>query len=126
MHAPGFFDHEDQPAKLEKLVYPLPRLDSIVDWAPFRPLLKAGLPEAAQEQCRTKAARRHADVQDAGAAGDDDQAEFQIGDRVSFQRFWGLSPEDTLPDAKRLRLFREQLARHGLIDKLFRRFDEQL
>ena len=31
-----------------------------------------------------------------------------------------------MPDAKTLWLFREQLARHGLIDKLFRRFDEQL
>jgi IS5 family transposase len=45
---------------------------------------------------------------------------------LSFQRFLGLSPEDAVPDAKTLWLFREQLARHGLIDKLFARFDEQL
>ena len=44
----------------------------------------------------------------------------------TLQRFLGLSPEDTVPDAKTLWLFRERLARHGLIDKLFRRFDEQL
>ena len=56
----------------------------------------------------------------------DDQTEFQVRDRASFQRFLGLSPEDTVPDAKTLWLFREQLTRHGLIDKLFRRFDEQL
>ena|GEM_PF-4216269 len=31
-----------------------------------------------------------------------------------------------MPDAKTLWLFREQLVRHGLIDKLFARFDEQL
>jgi len=31
-----------------------------------------------------------------------------------------------VPDAKTLWLFREQLARHGLVDKLFQRFDEQL
>jgi IS5 family transposase len=37
-----------------------------------------------------------------------------------------LAPEDTVPDAKTLWLFREQLARHRLVDKLFRRFDEQL
>ncbi len=47
-------------------------------------------------------------------------------DRLSFQLFLGLSPEDTVPDAKTLWLFREQLVRHGLIDKLFVRFDEQL
>ena len=46
----------------------------------------------------------------------DDQTEFQIRDRLSFQRFLGLSPEDTVPDAKTLWLFREQLARHGLIE----------
>ena len=56
----------------------------------------------------------------------DDQTEFQVRDRLSFQRFLGLSPEDTVPDAKTLWLFREQLVRHGLIDKLFARFDEQL
>ena len=46
---PGFFDHEDRLAKLEKLGDPLPRLDSIVDWKAFRPLLKViqtVLPEA--------------------------------------------------------------------------------
>ncbi len=56
----------------------------------------------------------------------DDQTEFQVRDRLSFQRFLGLSPEDTVPDAKTLWLFRERLVRHGLIDKLFKRFDEQL
>ena len=30
-----------------------------------------------------------------------------------------------MPDAKTLRLFREQPARHGVIDKLFQHFDEQ-
>ena len=36
----GFFDHEDRLAKLDELGDSLPRLDSIVDWAAFRPLLK--------------------------------------------------------------------------------------
>ena len=36
---PDFFDHEDRLAKLEKLGDPLRRLDSIVDWQAFRPLL---------------------------------------------------------------------------------------
>jgi hypothetical protein len=37
---PSFFDQEDRLAKLEKLGDPLLRLDSIVDWQTFRPLLK--------------------------------------------------------------------------------------
>jgi IS5 family transposase len=49
-----------------------------------------------------------------------------VRDRLSFQRFLGLSPEDTVPDAKTLWLFRERPARYGLIDKLFARFDEQV
>ena len=32
----------------------------------------------------------------------DDQTEFQVRDRASFQRFLGLAPEDTVPDAKTL------------------------
>jgi len=56
----------------------------------------------------------------------DDQTEFQVRDRLSFQRFLGLAPEDGVPDAKTIWLFREQLARHGLVEKLFDAFDEQL
>jgi hypothetical protein len=39
MH-PGFFEQEDRLNILEKLGDPLPRLDSLVDWDAFRPLLK--------------------------------------------------------------------------------------
>lgn len=56
----------------------------------------------------------------------DDQAEYQVRDRLSFQRCLGLSPKDTVPDAKTLWLFREQAGRNGLIEKLYTRFCEQL
>jgi IS5 family transposase len=49
-----------------------------------------------------------------------------VRDRLSFQRFLGLSAKNNVPDAKALWLFRERLARHGLTEKLFRQFDEQL
>ena len=96
----------------------------------FRPLLKV----IHQKQRKSNAGRKPHDVTlmfkmlvlQALYNLSDDQTEFQVRDRLSFQRFLGLSPEDTVPDAKTLWLFREQLARHGLIDKLFRRFDEQL
>jgi hypothetical protein len=127
---PGFFDDEDRLAKLEKLDDPLPRLDSIVDWQSFRPLLKV----IHQKQRKSNAGRKSHDVTlmfkmlvlQARYNLSDDQTEFQVRDWLSFQRFLGLSPEDTVPDAKTLWLFREQLARHGLTDKLFQRFDEQL
>ena len=37
---PSFFDQENRLAELEKLGDPLPRLDQIVDWDNFKPLLK--------------------------------------------------------------------------------------
>jgi transposase, IS5 family len=127
---PGFFDDEDRLAKLEKLGDPLPRLESIVDWQAFRPLLKV----IHQKQRKSNAGRKPHDVTlmfkmlvlQALYNLSDDQTEYQVRDRLSFQRFLGLSPEATVPDAKTLWLFRERLARYGLIDKLFQRFDEQL
>lgn len=56
----------------------------------------------------------------------DDQVEFQVRDRLSFMRFLGLSLSDTVPDAKTVWLFREQLTEANLIKKLFTQFDEFL
>ena len=38
----GFFDQEGRLKKLKKLGDPLPRLEGIVDWQAFGPLLKVG------------------------------------------------------------------------------------
>jgi transposase, IS5 family len=56
----------------------------------------------------------------------DDQAEFQIQDRLSFMRFLGLDLAERVPDAKTIWLFREQLARAGAMEDLFSRFDGSL
>jgi transposase len=55
----------------------------------------------------------------------DDQCEYQINDRHSFQRFLGLEPEGRIPDAKTIRSFRERLGRKG-IETLFAAFDRFL
>ena len=46
--------------------------------------------------------------------------------RPSFSRFLGLAIEDSIPDATTLWLFREKLAKTGLIEKLFDRLDQHL
>jgi hypothetical protein len=51
----------------------------------------------------------------------DEQAEYQMRDRLSFTRFLRLGIEDSIPDATTLWLFREKLAKAGLIEKLFER-----
>ena len=56
----------------------------------------------------------------------DEQIEYQVWDRATFTRFVGLGSEDGIPDGTTLWLFREKLARAGLIEKLFDRFDQHL
>src|SRR2546428_509813 len=55
-----------------------------------------------------------------------EQIEYQVRDRVSFTRFLGLGFEDDIPDGTTLWLFREKLARAGLIGTLFDWFDRHL
>jgi IS5 family transposase len=56
----------------------------------------------------------------------DEQAEYQVRDRLSFSRFLRLGIEDGIPDATTLWLFREKLAKAGAVEKLFERFDGHL
>lgn len=56
----------------------------------------------------------------------DDKAEYQINDRLSFQRFLGLSLGSKVPDAKTIWLFREKLVKSGAEKTLFTLFAEQL
>ncbi len=56
----------------------------------------------------------------------DDQVEYQLRDRLSFMRFLGLGLEDRVPDAKTVWLYREILAREGVIEELFDEFDGYL
>ncbi len=56
----------------------------------------------------------------------DEQVEYQVRDRLSFTRFLRLGIEDGIPDGTTLWLFRETLAKAGLIEKLFERFGQHL
>ncbi len=56
----------------------------------------------------------------------DDELEYQVNDRLSFMTFLGLGLEDTIPDAKTVWLFREQLTRKNLITELFEQFNSHL
>lgn len=56
----------------------------------------------------------------------DEQLEYLIRDRLSFMRFLGLGLEDGVPDATTVWLFREGLAKAGLVEKLFDGFGRHL
>ena len=56
----------------------------------------------------------------------DDQIEYQVRDRLSFMRFLGLGLGDPVPDAKTVWLYREALAKAGMVEVLFKQFDGHL
>jgi transposase len=127
---PGFFDAEERLRWLSASGDPLERLRAVVDFEAFRAELEAALPRAD----RSRGGRPPWDavlmfrvlVLQALYTLSDDQAEYQLRDRLSFMRFAGLALQDTVPDAKTIWLYREQLTRAGALSKLFARFDAML
>ena len=126
----GFFDVEDRYAQLSKAGDPLEKLAAVVDFEPFR----YRLVKALKRSDGAKGGRPPYDpilmfkilILQALYGMSDDQAEFQIRDRLTFIRFLGLGPGDPVPDAKTIWLFREHLTRAGAVEKLFARFDKLL
>jgi transposase, IS5 family len=126
----GFFDIDERYAALSAAGDPLQRLAAVVDFEVFRPVLDAAL--ARSDRAKGGRPPYHAVVMfrvlvlQALYSLSDEQAEFQLRDRLSFMRFVGLELHDPVPDAKTIWLYREQLKRAGAIDDLFRRFDAEL
>ena len=56
----------------------------------------------------------------------DDKTEYMINDRLSFQRFLGLSLGDKVPDSKTIWLFRDNLSKSGAYKELFELFTVQM
>jgi IS5 family transposase len=126
----GLFDWQTRFEQLDNGGDPLVKLNAVVNWETFRKSL-----EKIRDKDRQSAAgRKPFDVivmfkiliVQSLYNLSDDQAEFQIRDRLSFMRFLGFSVGDTVPDAKTIWLFREQLTAAGVIEKAFDRFDRFL
>lgn len=113
--------------KLSEYGDPLERLNAVMDWKIFFPLIKV----AFRKQRKSTAGRKPYNrlmmfkilILQALYNLADGQTEFQIRDRLSFMRFLGLSLEDEVPDEKTIWLFREVLASSGMLEKLFSRFN---
>jgi len=56
----------------------------------------------------------------------DDKIEYLINDRLSFQRFLGLSLDDKVPDSKTVWLFKNTLSKNGAYEDLFSLFTGQM
>ena len=125
---PGFFDLDRRYSELSETGDPLERLSAVVDFEMFRPELDRVLARSD----RSKGGRPPMDavlmfkvlVLQALFGMSDEQAEFQIRDRLTFMRFLGLG--DRVPDYSTIWRFREALVAAGAVDELFARFDAEL
>ena len=126
----SIFDENNRLSKLSSLGDPLEKLNSVINWNVFNPVLKKALAKEVKSSAGRPAYRydmmfkililqRIYNISD-------DQTEYQINDRVSFQRFLGLHLGDKIPDAKTIWLFRDTLVKTKVIDRLFQEFNNQL
>jgi IS5 family transposase len=127
----GLFDSQTHSDKLSQLGNPLERLSKAVDFEMFRPKLEEKL-------------LKHDRKNNAGAKPydvllmfkimllqryynlSDEQAEYQIVDRMSFKNFLGFSSGDKVPDARTIWLFKENLTQKGVVEDLFEQFSGYL
>ena len=126
----GFFDQDIRLSKLSQLGDPLQRLTRGIDFEIFRSLLEKHLIKESQGKggrppydyvlmFKILILQRYYNLSD-------DQAEYQINDRMSFMRFLNLSIADDIPDSNTIWLFSERLTDLNLVKSLFELFQSQL
>jgi len=125
-----FLSEYNRLDRLSELGDPLEKVASSIDWELFRPIIDNAL----RKESYAKGGRPPYDAvmmfkiamlqQWYGIA--DDNTEFLINDRLSFQRFLGISLGDKVPDAKTIWLFKEKLSETGISKKLFAKFEREM
>jgi len=125
-----FFDEWDRLERLTEMGDVLVRLSGAVNWETFRGTLE----EIYYTEDSRVGGRKAFDrvlmfkilVLQQLYNLSDDSLEYQINDRLSFQRFLGLDLGDKVPDAKTVWLFRERLKNSGREKELFNQYTEEL
>ena len=125
----GFFDIEYRLEQLSKCVDPLVKLKEIVPWTSFR----SELSKIHDKERKSRAGRKPYDtdlmfkilILQSLYNLSDEAMEYQVR-TLSFMRFLNLAIEDSVPDARTIWLFREQLKEFKLVEKLFADFDRYL
>ena len=129
----GFFDAERRLAAITAKGDPLEMIARVVPFESFRAEIEAAVLTPVREK-KSSAGRKPIDVMvmfrmlvlQSLYNLSDEQGEYQVRGRLSFTRFLGLGIEDGIPDGTPLWLFRETLAKAGLIEKLFEHFGHHL
>lgn len=129
----GLFDEIERLNELTKLGDPLLILTEKIKWETFRPILKQIRIENPENI--KNAGRKPFDevmmfrviVLQSLYGLSDDQMEYQLKDRRSFERF--VSGSDSIyqmPDAKTIWLYKERFKEHNIARKTFVKFNQQL
>lgn len=126
----GFFDQDIRLTKLSKLGDPLEKLNKGIDFEMFRTILEDGLSKEPKGpggrppydyvmMFKILILQRYFNLSD-------EQAEYQINDRMSFMRFLNLTIADDIPDSRTIWDYREKLTDLGLVESLFSLFLKEL
>jgi len=126
----GFWDEQQRVAKLQEKKPVLTRLAESIPWESFRPLLDKGY----SQERKSNAGRKRIDplilfkmlVLQQLFNLSDEEVEFQVNDRRSFEKFVSLGVMNDIPDATTVAFFRERLRKAGVIEELFEMFEEYL
>ena len=127
----GLFDKEATSTKLSKLGNPLEKLHKAIDFETFRIELEDNM---LNHEKKNNAGCKPYDVVlmfkiillKRFYNLSDEQAEYQINDRLSFKEFLGLSSGDRVPDARSIWLFQNTLIEKNLEETLFNQFHSYL
>ncbi|MBI5300411.1 MAG: transposase [Deltaproteobacteria bacterium] len=127
---PGLFDYYNRMAKLSEKSSPMWKLDERVHWEMFRSEIEKLLQrEAAGPGGRPRydvvmmfkilVLQRYYNLSE-------EQTEFQINDRLTFQKFLGFTLADTVPDKNTIWDFKESLSFGDGVERLFKCFEKHL
>jgi len=126
----SLFDLQNRYASLSKTGDPLERLNAIIDWEIFRPILE----RMDHKERKSRAGRKPICrilmfkmlVLQRLHGLSDERLQYQVTDRLSFMRFLGVELAGNVPDARTIWAFREAIKEHKLAELLFDRLNQAL
>lgn len=129
----GFFDIDDKYRKLSQLGDPLEEIARIVDFSIFEDIYHVAFPKRDKPTDKNPKNAGRKPIKPSIIIKSiflkklfnlsNEQAEFQITDRHSFQRFIGIEANESAPDFTTIWKYEDKLASLGLVDQMFERFD---
>ena len=125
-----FWDEQERVSKLKNKKPVLTCLSELIAWEAFRPLLDKGY----SQERKSNAGRKRIDplilfkmlVLQQLFNLSDEEVEFQVNDRRSFEEIVGLGVMNDIPDATTVAFFGERLRKANVIDELFEMFESCL